>query len=652
MAEDDSRAPVRAPAADDHAPKLHLFDAEGERKKSSGPVKWFLRHPMVVVVVVAIFATPFVYRMVRRATAPVEPTLQGEPPPMIPATAGPVEFKRGLTPLPDSEVAGPAGSSQPLTVRAMGQDGFPLAGALVTFRVVEGPGTLDVDTVRTDGAGLARTAILLPERPGRVRVVAALDDPELPGARFIATARAGAPTRAVVAAGDRQSAGVGDLLPQRLGILVTDGSGNPVPSVAVNFQVVAGGGMVAPSRTRTDSLGRAYAAWRLGPTPGTQAVVALAPDLNARLDFNAIAEGDTATAAVPDSAEGEAAPPLQGGAAVTVVSRTFVVGGSFVCAIPGGNLSCRGANDRGQRAGGSSTRFAAVAAGVSHACGLTAVGEASCWGANESGQLGDGSRTDRAAPVSVDTDVLFFAIAAGASHTCGLAAGGRALCWGGNLNGQLGDGAREDRPTPGVVSGAVRFATLTAGWDHTCGLTAANEAYCWGLNDHGQLGDGTQLDRLTPTRVPGRFRSLVAGSAHTCGIRDGQVFCWGSNAFGQLGDGSTQDRSRPVAVQGLSGTVSRLAAGAVSTCALLTDGTAWCWGQNLHGQVGDGTNVNRSTPTAVAGGLNFSSLFAGGALTCAFTDGGAQYCWGLNQSGQLGDGTRESRPVPTRVRGG
>jgi alpha-tubulin suppressor-like RCC1 family protein len=142
---------------------------------------------------------------------------------------------------------------------------------------------------------------------------------------------------------------------------------------------------------------------------------------------------------------------------------------------------------------------------------------------------------------------------------------------------------------------------------------------------------------------------VAAGSAHTCGISEGQILCWGGNNFGQLGDGTTQNRVQPTPVSGIPGRPTQLAAGAVHTCALVQGGRAFCWGQNLQGQLGDGSTTNRPRPVPVAGGLSFTSIHAGGAQTCGYTASGAEYCWGLNQSGQLGDGTRVSRSAPTRV---
>ncbi|MGH7516173.1 MAG: Ig-like domain-containing protein [Gemmatimonadales bacterium] len=150
------------------------------------------------------------------------------------------------------------------------------------------------------------------------------------------------------------------------------------------------------------------------------------------------------------------------------------------------------------------------------------------------------------------------------------------------------------------------------------------------------------------------FRQVSAGSAHTCAVTtEGAAYCWGFNNFGQLGDGTTTDRIRPVLVaDGL--VFESVTGGAQHTCGLTLAGLAYCWGNNTRGQLGDGTNSHSTRPTAVAPTaqslpLNFTSLSAGFAHTCGRTTTERGYCWGSNTAGQLGDGATTGRLVPTQV---
>jgi alpha-tubulin suppressor-like RCC1 family protein len=147
--------------------------------------------------------------------------------------------------------------------------------------------------------------------------------------------------------------------------------------------------------------------------------------------------------------------------------------------------------------------------------------------------------------------------------------------------------------------------------------------------------------------------ALAAGSSHTCALTEaGGLHCWGDNAHGQLGDGTSEDRSTPVRVSGLERGVIALTAGGWHTCALTEDGGVHCWGWNGRGQLGDGTTEDRSTPVTVSGlQSGVTAITAGGSYTCALTDAGAVRCWGNNEDGQLGDGTTENRTTPVRVSG-
>ena len=92
-----------------------------------------------------------------------------------------------------------------------------------------------------------------------------------------------------------------------------------------------------------------------------------------------------------------------------------------------------------------------------------------------------------------------------------------------------------------------------------------------------------------------------------------------------------------------------LAVGGVHTCALDTDGSAYCWGRNTYGQLGDGTTTDRTAPVRVEGRHRFTSLHASGAHTCGVLSGGGRLCWGFNLEGQLGDGTRVNQTRPVAV---
>ena len=551
-----------------------------------------------------------------------------------------------------TEIEATVADTVELEVDARDESGIALSDTLLRVLVEGGTGTLGVDTVRTDSLGTARVLLTLAPQPDTTVIAAAVVGTDLPPIRITVMGRVGPPRRLAKARGDWQVTDAGGLL-EGLAVRVTDRVGNPVPGAGVFFQPAAENGLVAPSRARTDSVGVASAVWRLGAVVGVQRLYAeVAEATIPSVTFSATALGDNAVAGVAESPAvdtAETSSPEPESAPVVVVRRPFAVGGTFACSIASGRAACRGANDRGQSAGGGGGGFQGLALGVSHACALDGSGAAWCWGANDGGQLGDGSRSDRTEPVRVETELAFSILTAGSGHTCGVVSDERAACWGRNLSGQVGDGTREDRSTPTLLPDGRSYQNLVAGWEHTCGLSTRGELACWGGNGDGQLGDGSQLDRLTPAPVTGTFGSVVAGSRHTCGISGEQVLCWGDNSFGQLGDGSTQSRTRPTAVVDLPAPPIRLAAGAVHTCALVAGGVAYCWGQNVHGQLGDGTNGNRATPSQVAGELTFASLFAGGALTCGFTTDASQYCWGLNQTGQLGDGTRDNRTSPVRV---
>ena len=199
-------------------------------------------------------------------------------------------------------------------------------------------------------------------------------------------------------------------------------------------------------------------------------------------------------------------------------------------------------------------------------------------------------------------------------------------------------------------------SAIEAGGFHTCALTISADVNCWGYNGVGELGDGTTTDRHTPIDVTGLssgVSAVAAGYFHTCALLiSGGLKCWGKNLNGQLGDGTNVERHTPVDVSGLTSGVSGVEAGSIYTCALMITGGIKCWGYNSHGNLGDGTTTQRITPVDVSGLTSgVSAISAGGIHTCALTTLGGVKCWGYNNAGQLGDGTTTQRLTPVDVSG-
>jgi|GEM_PF-781791 len=199
---------------------------------------------------------------------------------------------------------------------------------------------------------------------------------------------------------------------------------------------------------------------------------------------------------------------------------------------------------------------------------------------------------------------------------------------------------------------------ITAGESHACALRRSGTVTCWGNNDAGLLGDGTRVLRTASVQVVG-LDSIVeidAGPTHTCARRsNGQVWCWGQGGNGALGNGTnTSVQPRPVQVSGLSDAESISSGGAYS-CARSTSRGVLCWGWNAYGQLGDGTNADHNTPSAVVGPVSPMALgrpvASLGGHTCAMRTGTIEvYCWGRNIYGQLGiETTSAGSNIPVQV---
>jgi len=268
--------------------------------------------------------------------------------------------------------------------------------------------------------------------------------------------------------------------------------------------------------------------------------------------------------------------------------------------------------------------------------------------------------SDSTAPTPADGSL---ALAVGGQHACAVTES-VTRCWGKGTDGQLGIGATPVDTTPVIVAGPS-LISLVAGTAHTCGLDSEGNAYCWGSNRDGQLGTLDQIEvcplpcATTPRPVAGglRFRVLAAGNEYTCGItQEGSTYCWGLNDIGQLGTTAANETCLrgpcarvPIQVQ-TERTFRALTAGIYHTCALEPAGAAFCWGFQLGTREKVHIHPEFSPEVkAMPGGLAFQQISAGGWHTCGTTNT-ASYCWGIDAIG-AGPTPLES-DLPVAVSGG
>ncbi len=373
----------------------------------------------------------------------------------------------------------------------------------------------------------------------------------------------------------------------------------------------------------------------------------------------------------------------------------IAVYGYTSCAVlSGGRVKCWGDGSRGQLGNGQTNdssvpvavikpdgspleNASKVSMGVTHACALVN-GGVQCWGNNRWGQLGNGIVLNSPRPYALPVltaagDAALSGVdqlKSGEDHVCVRLSAGTARCWGRNFIGQVGNGATSEAVSlPTDVKDSTGAAPLTgvtllaAGMAHTCVFTSwetSHPFYCWGHDGMGQLGQGTITGQQTLPQVVSDIsqpsaggtvqqKRIIAGGAHTCSFTSAEgLKCWGSNSHGQLGDGTTADSQVPLVVTGLGSDVDDLALGQNFTCAVLPWGRLKCWGDNTHGQLGDGTKTDQPVPVLAAlTGVTVRQVAAGDSHACALTVAGSVLCWGNNASGQAGsvDLTDQAAPV-------
>ncbi|WP_167569103.1 RCC1 domain-containing protein [Brevibacillus migulae] len=314
-----------------------------------------------------------------------------------------------------------------------------------------------------------------------------------------------------------------------------------------------------------------------------------------------------------------------------------------------GNIWAWGSNEYGQLGNGGTadsnvptkienfSKVVAVAGGATHSLALREDGTVWSWGANQFGELGNGTHNDSFVPVQVKGIDQIVAIDANANNSIALKKDGTVWVWGSNVNGQLG--VEGDHPdTPLQVAGLENIDKVSCGLSFCLALQKeTGTVWAWGWNRDTNLGVGSNEEIVhSPKKVTiitdindiaGANGSIIAlkkdgsiwewgngvqpekiseagtaisigrGTNHYFSIQNsGQLSSWGFNDKGQLGTGvNVSDYVSLQNVKGITNVIS-ISGGETHSVALDKEGTVWTWGSNEYGQLGDGTNTDKSIP--------------------------------------------------------
>lgn len=329
-------------------------------------------------------------------------------------------------------------------------------------------------------------------------------------------------------------------------------------------------------------------------------------------------------------------------------------------------------------------------------CGKTNADKLLCWGYNGTGTLGlehaiipfahnPNNTGDNFIYTDLGTGLTIKDYSLSSAHSCAILSNDTLKCWGQSENGRVGSPGYKGNVanTMGDFLQPVSLGTvglpvqISTGFTHNCVRFDNGKVKCFGQGIYGALGIGSNTDRgLIPATEMGdnlpfvdlgtarTAKNVCAGQYFSCAHLDNDsIKCWGygpriaSGVAGNKGDVAGEMGDNLAAIPfGDNFTPKKLVCGMISSCAISTQGTMKCWGQNDNGQIPIGiAGIIGDSPAELGNGMPYASLGSGRKIIdvalnnhgCAVLDNGKVKCWGYNLYGQLGLGHRSNMGLST-----
>jgi len=322
--------------------------------------------------------------------------------------------------------------------------------------------------------------------------------------------------------------------------------------------------------------------------------------------------------------------------------------------------------------------LAQVILGSSSSSAITTDGQLYMWGNNGQGQLGDGTNTTRYSPINItlnfDLEVgeKIVKVDHGDGFSLALTSFGRVFSWGDDYYRGIEVVPPESVYYPTDITASFtldpedKIIDIAAGYYHLAVWSSSGELFMWGNNASGQLGDGTLEERLTPVNITDnlefdageKISEIGLGEDHSLMLTSmGRVFAWGSNYIGQLGDETLGAVSIPTKIDAnfnfnIGESITDITVGKLYNIAMSSEGRVFTWGDNEYGQLGDGTDVGKPTPTDITSNFAFNEgehlmqVDTGDGFFVASSNENRVFLWGYNDDGELGIGNNDHQYLP------